>query len=181
MNRARHLPWRLATATTLLATVITVLIPSAAAAQTSPIKADFNGRPIPASEVVKYHCSALDYPVIHCYSSQTARDAADARLTMPRAANQASSPAVPTATGYVIAYVDVSYAGASISLSTNYANLTSIGWNDRISSLKSIGNGSGDFYQNAYYVGWIYGFCCNQAIWYVGDFYNDQFSSLQFN
>ncbi|MCU0483555.1 MAG: beta/gamma crystallin family protein [Chloroflexi bacterium] len=83
------------------------------------------------------------------------------------------------AAAYVQVFVNRDYGGASAYLSANYPNLGTIGWNDRISSYKVLISGSGEFREHANYVGAIDEFCCTQWVTYVGDYYNDKFSSVR--
>jgi hypothetical protein len=80
--------------------------------------------------------------------------------------------------GYVIAWENSSFGGSSVVLSQNYASLVGIGWNDRISSYKVYTSLTGGFYQHINYGGRLQVFCCYQQIGYVGDLYNDTFSSI---
>jgi hypothetical protein len=68
--------------------------------------------------------------------------------------------------------------GTSLLISTPYDHLGSVGWSDRISSFKTLTSTGGTFYQHDLGTGWAYPFCCTGAVPYVGDAYNDQFSSV---
>ena len=84
-----------------------------------------------------------------------------------------------TALVYVIAYRDAGYLGPSIAISRDYDDLRTIGWNDVISSFKAVNGLSGHFATDARNGGRLYpSFCCNVQVTYVGDTWNDQFSSV---
>ena len=56
---------------------VIALILSAAVSQSGPVnagtlRADLDGSPIPISEIASYHCHDLAYPIIHCFSSESA-------------------------------------------------------------------------------------------------------------
>jgi len=80
--------------------------------------------------------------------------------------------------GYVRVYNDAGFDGASMVLSASYENLSTIGWNDRISSYKSVNAGSGVFSEHASGAGNDTSFCCNVNVSYVGAAKNDTFSSV---
>jgi hypothetical protein len=135
-------------------------------ASSSPMTADLDGRPIALSEVAKHSCHDIDYPRIHCFATQAARDASAAPLL-------ASSSAT-----YVIVWEDASYAGSSLIISQDYTVLATLGWNDRISSYKAQNSLTGRFWTDWFYFGTAYYFCCNQQVPLLG-VYNDTFSSVQ--
>lgn len=74
-----------------------VYAPDPAGAASEPvIEADLGGRPIPAVEVGRYHCTDIDYPLIHCYRTAAELEAAMARrLAAPTGT---ASPTIATAT-----------------------------------------------------------------------------------
>ena len=147
------------------------------------IIADLEGRRIASSEVGEYHCHDLDFPRIHCFTSSAEVEAAVAALGVdpgPAPAGSASNDALAAlATSYVRIFADANFAGSSAYLSVNYSNLGSIGWNDRISSFYGLSSARGEFREHVDYAGFTYGFCCNQQVSYVGDAYNDKFSSAR--
>jgi hypothetical protein len=133
------------------------------------VTANLDGRPLPVSEINRFHCEALDYPRVHCFRSASDRDA---RVRSAVRAN------LSLATGYVIAWQDAGFLGPSITLSGDVSNLGSLGWNDRITSFKAFSGASGRFYEHANYAGVYYAFCCGVQVSNVGQTYNDKFSSL---
>ena len=153
--------------TALMVSTLALAPATIAASPTSKLTADLDGRPIALIDVAKYACQDIDYPHIHCYSTNSARDASAASLL-----------ASPSST-YVIVWEDASYAGASLIISQDYTVLATLGWNDRISSFKAQNSQSGRFWTDWFYGGTAYYFCCNSQVGYVGDAYNDTFSSVQ--
>ena len=148
------------------------------------IIADLAGRRIASTAVGDYHCHDFDFPVIHCFTTATEVEAAVAALGVdPRPeqppGNGAADALGVLATNYVRIFADAGFAGSSAYLSVNYSNLSSIGWNDRISSFYGMNTARGEFREHEGYGGFTYGFCCNQQVSYVGDSYNDKFSSVR--
>jgi hypothetical protein len=150
-----------------VSSLATCLVPASAAA--AGITAELDGRSLPVAAINKFHCEVLDYPRVHCFRSEAARDA--------KVLSAIRGPAaVPT--GYVTAWQDASFGGPSVTLTTDVSNLGSIGWNDRITSFKAVSGASGRFYEHAGYGGIYYAFCCGAQVSNVGQTYNDKFSSL---
>ena len=129
------------------------------------LTADLDGRPIPLVDVGRYACHDIDYPRIHCFGTQAARDISAA----PFLAAASSS--------YVIAWDQASYAGASFVFSEDYTVLAIIGWNDRISSFKVQNSQTGHWYTDWFYGGSSWYFCCNSQVPFLNA-YNDLFSSV---
>jgi len=158
---------RLLVFVSLVAMVMAVSVP-VQGSESAPPDAELEGRPIDPIDVGELFCDAIDYPDIECFASHAELDAAIvARLGEGLLES-----------GYIRAYADSNFGGASMALDGDISNLGSIGWNNRISSIRSFGSESGTFYENTGYGGWGYFVCCNQQILYVGDLFNDQFSSF---
>jgi hypothetical protein len=166
---------------------IALILPAPAVAANPTIRADLEGRPIPAAQVGDWYCHDFDYPLIHCFETGAELDAAVASLGYEPLGPGASidarlspiSPAGVLAISYVRVFVDASYFGSSAYFSVNYPNLGLIGWNDKISSFIGLDSATGQFREDINYVGFIYGWCCNSAVPYVGDSSNDRFSSVR--
>jgi hypothetical protein len=135
----------------------------------SGVTADLDGRSLSVAEIARFHCELIEYPRVHCFRTEEARDAR---------VQSALRAGVTLASGYVIAWQDAGFTGSSVTLTTDVSNLGSIGWNDRITSFKSISGASGRFYEHASYLGVYYAFCCSVQVSNVGQTYNDKFSSL---
>jgi hypothetical protein len=177
---------RLWTAIVLLAS-IALIVPAATAASDPAIRADLDGRPIPAVQVGDWYCHDLEYPLIHCFRTAGELDAAVASLgyqllgpgTSPNESAATGSPAGALTVNYVHVYVDANYLGNSAYFSVNYSNLGLIGWNDKISSFVGLDSATGQFFENSGYSGFIFGWCCNSQVSYVGNSSNDKFSSVR--
>ncbi len=158
----------------LIALGVTALIGWPAGTSGADITADLNGRAIAPEHIADYYCHDLDFPKIHCFASERELDVAVAgRGIGPFAADGLLGVT------YVHVFVNSSFGGASAYLANDYVNLGSIGWNDRISSFVALNSQSGRLYDDAYYGGSSYFFCCNISVAYVGDAFNDTFSSVR--
>jgi hypothetical protein len=163
--------------TLALALIALILAASpAAAAQPDRLRAVLDGQPATVSQAAEFYCHDLRPGVLECYTDATDRDNAVANIL----GNEVSEVLAlgSASTGYVIVWADPSYAGASAVLSQDYANLGSIGWNDRISSYKVYTTYTGAFYDQANYQGLTQYYCCFSQVSYVGASYNDIFSSF---
>lgn len=157
----------------LVGMLLAVYAGSAQATSEPAIRADLEGRPIPAVEVGRYACHDLDFPLIHCYRSPEALDEALAA----RLAGQAGAPTLALA-AYVKVFPDWNLQGNPAVLTVRYDDLSVIGWNDRISSFQGLAGVGGRFFEHIYGSGRAYPFSAYQIVTYVGDPYNDTFSSV---
>ena len=166
--------WKLSFRARLLALLAVILVASPAAARPTSAatagKVLLDGSVATISAATEYHCHDLKLR-LECFTSAQARNRT-VRATIATTTVSAAS------SGYVIAWADASYLGASVVLSQDYANLGSIGWNDRISSYKVYTSLTGAFYQHSSYWGTTKYFCCFSNVAYVGNAYNDLFSSF---
>ena len=155
--------------------------PSAAAGQ-GGLRAVLDGKPITLAEAGNLSCDDFAYPVLTCYETADEMLAAvndDMALAAAGSGTDAGALAA-LSTGYVVVFENGAYAGAAFAISHDYSYLGTIGWNDKISSLKSYG-ASGRFYENAPPSGFIYYFGTSTWVSYVGDYYNDKFSAVTLN
>lgn len=166
-------------AVALALVMVGVYAPSTEAAGGPVIAADLGGRPIPAVEVGRYHCEDFDFPRIHCYTSAVELDRAVARRLAAPMPSGPGAPVTTLATSYVLVFADARFQGASAYLSAQYDDLSVIGWNDRISSFQGQSGNGGTFFEHSYEGGFAYGFSAGQWVSYVGDPYNDKFSSVK--
>jgi hypothetical protein len=148
-----------------LVAALTAPVTTLAAASQSEMSAALEGKPIKLSDVSQYHCHDLDYPLIHCFRSESSRD--------DTTAARLAASGIP----YVIVWENGTYSGNSLILSQDYTALVVLAWNDRISSFKVQNSQSGRFWTDWFYGGTFYAFCCNQTVPYLGPF-NDTFSSV---
>ena len=156
--------------------VLLTLSASAATAASGP-NADLGGRPLRLDEVGEFYCHDFAFPAIHCFRSEEELDRAVADWGAGPLAKGASNTLAGIT--YVHVWVDAGYYGNSAYLSQDYRSLGDIGWNDKISSLVVMNLQSGAFYEHNDFVGFVYHFCCGSAVTYVGDYYNDKFSSVK--
>ena len=132
------------------------------------IAVDLNGRPIPPVRATEYFCHDFDYPEIHCF--ETAEE-------LEEAVNPELQFMALSGTTFVTVYDNILYQGPYMHISQNHDMLFFVGWNDRISSLRSRNGGRGTFWTDWFSGGRYFDFCCNN--WYssIGSF-NDTFSSV---
>jgi hypothetical protein len=173
-------PWLricLQMAGSLILSVVLLAAPGHASAKT--IRVTLDGRPSTIRQATAFHCHDLIISLLQCFRSQAERNrAVDNILGSPAAHSSEQEPGGAESTGYVIAYAAISYGGSSVVLSKNYANLGTIGWTNIISSYKVFTNLTGAFYQNTSYGGGTQLYCCFTDVAYVGDLFNDTFSSF---
>jgi len=120
-------------------------------------------------------CHDFDYPILRCFTSPEALD----RDVVERVSN-ATTPSAVAATGYVTVWEHAGYAGARMTLSADQPWLSSIGWNDRISSFKSFG-ASGRFFENSPTGGLVYFYTGGSQVSLLSNTYNDKFSAFDIN
>ncbi len=167
---------RLCVAGTLLGAALVGAGPGSSSptlASSGPVlQATLDGRAIALSEVGRYHCDDLAAPQIHCFASAAARDADVVAL----------QPALAPMTAAYVQWWDNAYptsSSGSYVASLPYPDLRTIGWNDRISAFVALGGHAGRFGQDIGMTGRLYNFCCNVSVPYVGDAWNDTFSSVE--
>ena len=96
---------------------------------TDEVRAVLDGRLIDLSEIVDLHCHDRDAPMVHCFSTQAQRDG---DLQAP------ASHSIDGSLSYVTVFADEGYGGGSLTLHNPISDLNVYGWNDCISSLKSL-------------------------------------------
>ena len=170
----RRLAWRSrVTGLVLVGVSLAVYAGSTRATSEPAIRAELEGKPIPATEVGRYACHDLDFPLIFCFRSPDELDAALAA----RPAGHAGAP-TPALAGYVKVFPDRGLRGNPAVLTVRYDELSVIGWNDRISSFQGLAGAGGWFFEHIYGSARVYPFSAYQIVTYVGDRYNDTFSSV---
>ena len=162
-----------------LGAALTTLVPATVAADRG-IRAVMDGKPITLEQARSLSCHDFDFPVLTCFATSQEMEAAAAAKAQAHTRQASGSVEYVTTTGYVIVYVDGAYGGASRAISQDYSYLGDIGWNDVISSLRSYG-ASGRFFEHAPPSGLVYYFYSTTQVSYVGDIYNDKFSSVDLN
>ena len=137
------------------------------------VRVTYGDKVVRAADVASASCHDLDYPIIKCFATPAA-------MLLDAGVRQQVRPLTALTTGYVIAYEHVGYAGSQLLLSANEAWLEDLGWNDRISSLKSFG-ATGNFRENSPAGGFIYAYSATTQVTTVGSTYNDKFSAFYIN
>jgi hypothetical protein len=147
----------------------------------SVVTATYEGQPIDPKLASHYFCHTRDYPVVRCFDSQQEVDD-DIGLVEPVAPGGSSPlspdfPDFPGGTPYTIAYWDINYGGSALTVYGAVWNLDLIGWNDNISSFKSVNCGIPRYYVDASYSGAYWQNSCNN--WSPNLYaYNDTMSSV---
>ena len=155
----------------LLFGVLLALVPSTPAMAAEPqIVATLDGRPISMSEVSRYHCHDIEFPVIRCFRQASARILS---ISAEAEALQIAAAGIV----YVTVYDLASFAGSSFSISQDYDSLAAVGWNDRVSSFKAKNAETGRFYADWLHGGSSWAFCCNQSTGNLST-YSNTFSSV---
>jgi hypothetical protein len=176
-------PWVHRSGRLSIAAVAVVLVVAAdpAGAYGTPLSADLEGTPITLRDVGRYHCHDLAYPRLHCFRTSERSEAAvraiDERRTT-RTRRRTSGSAATTAASYVRIFDGSGYAGSSAYLSQSYSTLGTIGWDNRVSSFKSLNLGYGAFYTGTSYGGTSRAFAGGDAVSSLGGLDNT-FSSVQ--
>jgi hypothetical protein len=152
---------------------------SAADPQANELTATYMGQPIDPREASHHFCHTRDYPVVRCFDSQAEVDA-DLDWIEPQAPGGHGSVdgMSPEFTGpYTIAYWDANYGGNALTLYNAVSNLSALGWNDSISSIKSVNCGIPRYWTDAGYSGTYWQNGCNS---WSPNLYaqNDTFSSV---
>lgn len=129
-----------------------------------------DGSPIPLASVGDHHCHDLAWPMIRCFRTADARDA-DAEVMV--------GERVLDSTPYVVVFEDEDHGGSSVMFASSQTNLASIGWNDAITSFKSLNGGHPKFWENANYGTPSWQWAAGAWVSNVGSGANDKFSSLR--
>jgi hypothetical protein len=158
----------------LILCILSAGLAAPASAGTGELRATLDGGSLSLGKVGQYHCHDLDSPVITCFRTSGELEAA-VKGWMDRLGGAAGTDAV----SYARIWEDIGREGASMYLSADYANLGTIGWNDRISSFRSVNGLSGTFYHDDQMRGTVYPFCCNEIVENVGSAHNDRFISVE--
>ncbi len=155
-------------ATLALAVVLGAAVPSGSP-ESARLSVLLDGRTVPTTEAGMHYCHDLAYPVIRCFDTADAAEADESRIMQ-------STDGV-TVVSYVRMYEHRDYGGVWVDLAYDYQDLNLIGWNDRTSSFKGLNCQLGSFFEHTNWGGGRYDFGCNQLVSYVGDAWNDKFSS----
>jgi hypothetical protein len=157
----------------VIAIAVAMMTPGATLKAFDGLSATLNGKPIPLVEVGSHSCHDFDYPILRCFMS--ARELEADLATRTRVVHTGAIS--PATVGYVIVYEHASYAGSQLALSANQPWLSSIGWNDIISSFKSFG-ATGNFREDSPAGGFIYTYGPSSQVPSLNGTYNDKFSAF---
>jgi hypothetical protein len=135
-----------------------------AAALAAEERAFLEGQAIPIRQVARYHCHDGAFPAIRCFRTRVARDRDTRSLA---------------ATFYVQVFEHENYGGPSFSVATAVSNLGTLGWNDRITSFKSLNGGRPRFFEHTGYGGTWWQWPAGASVPNVGSAANDRFSSVK--
>jgi len=145
--------------------------------------ARLDGAAIPLSEVPKFHCHDGRYPVIHCFTTEISRDRDAAAATQAEAGRAGVSSEVDLESSHLVYYVTfyqhAGYGGASYTTWQPLADLSTMFWNDIISSFKSLNGQRPKWYVHANYGTPSYQWTAGQQVENVGESANDRFSSVK--
>lgn len=156
------------------ALIAMVGLPSPVAETEPELRAHYRGNAIPLTEVRLHHCHDADRPVIRCFDTELARDVSLAvELTIDLGVLS------PSSVFYVTFYEHAGYGGLSYTTSQPIPNLVGLGWNDAISSFKSLNGQRPKWWRDASYLGTSWQWAAGAWVSYVGDDANDRFSSLK--
>ena len=182
----------------LVAVGLALVTPSSALGldRAQDLTATYRGQGIDPREASHHFCHTRDYPIVRCFDSQAEVDAdlgwvepeapgvnglppTAPAATTPAPAASAAGNSSPDFTGpFTIAYWDIEYGGSALTLYYAVGNLDALGWNDAISSFKSVNCGIPRYWTDAYYSGAYWQNGCN--VWSPNLYsVNDTFSSVQ--
>lgn len=140
-------------------------------AATGTLRATFRGARIPLREIRQHHCHNARHAVIRCFASSAERDQ---DLAGSRFAVTAG-----TAVAYVTFFEHAYYGGSSLTVTEPIPHLGTLGWNDAISSFKSLNGQKPKWWPDTYYAGLPWQWGAGAWVSYVGDGANDRFSSVK--
>lgn len=160
-----------------------ILTPTGVSATDANLHAEMDGQFIAIKRIPTLHCHDAAYPEVRCFVSELQRDKDFASSMAPTASLGAqvaptSETLATLAVTYVIWYDNANYGGGSFQTANSWSNMVDISWNDRISSFKAYNNGRPKWFQDSDYGGWWTMWGTNVWLSYVGDAFNDQFTSV---
>jgi hypothetical protein len=152
-----------------------------AASPDSKTYAVYAGRRMPLAEVRHNHCHDGKAPEIRCFASADQRDVDihEIETTGGDPRKQAVEGSAITGVYYVVFYEHADYGGASFMASVSYPNLGSIGWNDAVSSFKSLNGQRPKWWEHSDYGGSAWHWASGAQVPNVGSAANDRFSSVR--
>lgn len=164
----------------------------------SDVRAVLEGRSIPVGDVHRYHCHDGAYPEVRCFNDEPSRDrdagsqgaveatgpaattvigTGAAERTITRAARLSDTTSA-SATYYVTFYEHANYGGASYTASQSISDLSNFGWNDAVTSFKSLSGQRPKWWENAGYTPPTWQWSAGAWVANVGSAANDRFSAV---
>ena len=161
--------------TLCLALLATTLSGSAVSAvgNDQPI-ATLNGHSIPLRDVANHHCHDRDYPEISCFETEK-----ELEVDLGDAPTARSGAGSLTSQSYVQFFDDENYGGSSYTAYLPIPDLGPMGWNDAITSFKSLHGARPRFWQDDLYGNLSWRWAAGAWVANVGAVANDVFSSLK--
>ncbi len=160
----------------LVATLAVIEVPAVAAA--GPLRVTYEGVVASVRTIPGAHCHDDNYPEIRCFATAAARDADIAVLQAQWAVEAAAGLLTPLLTNYATWYQDQNYGGYTYTTAVAWSNLGDIGWNDMITSFKSLNGGQPKWYVDINYGGAATYWSAGAWVSNVGSGWNDSFSSV---
>ncbi len=158
-----------------------LLLSANVSAAAPELRAVYAGHSIPLLQVSTLHCHDGAYPIIRCFATE-AEATADANRIIGRAPGiglGTGGQASIQATFYVTFYQDENYGGASWSTTGAISDLSQIGWNDAITSFKSLNGGHPKWWTDSNYSAASAQWAAGAWVANIGSNWNDQFSSVK--
>lgn len=153
----------------VLPLILATGMPSSAGGPEQPV-ALLDGRSIPLSEVSRFHCHDRDAPTIRCFSTSAERD---------RDLDTGAAGLMDADQPFVTVYRDEDYHGNSLVIYDPIRNLGVYGWNDRITSFKSLNGQRPRLYSHVDYGTPAWRWTAGAWVPNVGSEANDATSSIR--
>lgn len=153
-------------------TAAATISPPVTDAATGMLRATFRGERIALREVRQHHCHKTRHAVIRCFatSAQRDQDLDGRRLSLVAGASSVA---------YVTFFEHAYYGGSSLTVADEIPHLGTLGWNDAISSFKTLNGRRPKWWSDTYYGGLAWQWSAGAWVSYVGDGANDRFSSVK--
>lgn len=128
-----------------------VCLPAVARSAGPAPTAVYGGDEIALTDAPLHHCHDGAFPEIRCFDTTTERDVDAAGVVVAEELGPTGDVQALALTYYVTFYEDVSYGGYSFTVAQPYPDLRTIGWNDVISSFKSLNGQRPRWYEDVDY------------------------------
>jgi len=147
---------------------IIALGPSVNAATADRLEARLGDKIIPLKDVSRYFCHDRGYPTIECFTVAGDRDADASRESYGALSSS-----------FVVFYADEAYRGLNYEAWNAIPDLGSIGWNDMVSSFKSVNAGRPRWFSDSGYGYPSWRWAAGAWVSNVGAAANDKLSSVK--